>query len=331
MTKRSGLLVIAETAEDSPVPLTYELLGLARLVGQALQGEVAVALLGYGIGGHGRDLIAFGADRVYVLDDPIFAEYQADAWMPDLVKIIEESSPAAVFIGHSAMGADLAPRLAFRLESAVAMGCVEVQADAGKLLLTRPCYGGNAREVVSFKTVPAIGTIRARSYDCLERDDSREGQVVEFESTLASSDVRTKICDRQLEGSEGPRLENADAVVAGGRGLNGPVGFALAERLADLLGGAVGASRVACDLGWCPPSYQIGLSGRTVAPELYVALGISGAGQHMSGCAGAKSIVAINSDPDAEIFNWSRFGIVGDCAQILPALIKEIEKRKSQR
>ena len=161
-----------------------------------------------------------------------------------------------------------------------------------------------------------------------ERTEAHQGQVVVRASVLDPASVRTQVRDIRREAADGVRLESADVVVAGGGGMQGPKAFDLARELAGLWGGAVGASRVACDLGWCPPSYQIGLTGRTVAPELYIAVGISGAGQHMAGCAGAKAIVAVNSDADAAIFARARFGVVGDAGSVVPALIEEIRKLK---
>lgn len=328
MADASRILVVAEVAEGRPTPLTCELLGLARRLANASGGETGAVFLGSGVDGVAKDLVAYGADKVYLADDALFAEYQADAWMPVVSKIARDIFPAVILIGHTAAGADLAPRLAFRLGTTVAMACVAAAVVNGKLLLTRPCYGGNAREVVSFRTFPAVATIKAKSQEALARDDGRSGEMIRIDPGLASSTIRTRICDRKRETGQGSLLETANVVVSGGRGLNGPDGFKMAKELARVLGGAVGASRVACDLGWCPPSYQIGLSGRTVAPELYIALGISGAGQHMAGCASAKNIISINTDADAEIFKFSRFGVVEDCQKILPPLIEEIRRLK---
>jgi electron transfer flavoprotein alpha subunit len=328
MTDASGVLVVAETVEGKPTLLTNELLGLARRLGPDLGGEVATVLLGSGIDGADKSLIAHGADRVYVADDALLSDYQADAWLPVVNKLARDIFPAVILIGHTSTGADLAPRLAFRLGTTVAMACTAAAVADGKLMLTRPCYGGNAREVVSFRTSPAVATIKAKSQEALARDDGRAGEVIRIDLGLAPGAIRTRICDRKQATGQGSLLETANVVVSGGRGLNGPEGFKMAEELARLLGGAVGASRVACDLGWCPPSYQIGLSGRTVAPELYIALGISGAGQHMAGCASAKNIIAINTDADAEIFKFSRFGVVEDCRKVLPPLIEEIRRLK---
>lgn len=328
MADASGVLVLAETTEGKPSTLTCELLGLAGRLAGSLGGKTSAVFLGSHVGQIGRDLVAHGADKVYIVDDALFGDYQADAWLPVVSKIARDISPAVILIGHTPAGADLAPRLAFRLGTTVATACIKAEIVDGKLLLTRPCYGGNAREVVSFRTCPAVATIKAKSQEAREREDHRAGDVIRVEPELSAAMVRTRISERRKESAQGSLLEKANVVVSGGRGLNGPEGFKMAQELARLLNGAVGASRVACDLGWCPPSYQIGLSGRTIAPELYIALGISGAGQHMAGCAGAKNIISINTDADADIFKYSRFGIVGDCQKILPSLIEAIGKFK---
>ena len=329
MADSSGILVVVETADGQPVELVFEMLGLARRLADGAGGAVTAAALGTGLDGIGEVLVARGADRVLIVDDAAFADYQADAWLPDLATFVTDTTPAAVLIGHTVSGADLAPRLAFRLDTAVATGCEAVDIVNGRPHMTRACFGGNAREVVSFTTIPAVVTIRAKTQESLEPDAGRKGDIEFVAPVLEAGSVRTRIVGRERERARGVRLENADVVVAGGRGVGGPEGFGPLDELARLLGGAVGASRVACDLGWCPPSYQIGLTGRTVAPELYLAVGISGAGQHMAGCGAARNIVSINSDPDATIFGSSRFGVVGDCREVIPALVEEIRKLKA--
>jgi electron transfer flavoprotein alpha subunit len=328
MMEPSDVLVVVESEAGEPSSLSYEVLGLARRLGDALGGKVAALVLGSGLGEVGTDLLASGADRVYLVDDPALGAYQADAWLPDVVEVARSIAPAAILIGHSTIGADLAPRLAFRLDSAVATACIEVSVEAGRQLFTRPCYGGKAREVSSFVTTPVVATIQPKTQEAVAPDPIRTGEVVAVTSVLTPAAVRTRVTERVHNDQDAVVLESAEAVVAGGGGMKGSDGFRMAHALADVLGGAVGASRVACDLGWCPASYQIGLSGRTVAPDLYLAIGISGAGQHLAGCANSKAIVAINSDPDAPIFKASRFGIVGDCHQIMPALVAAIKKIK---
>jgi len=326
MTGPTSILVVAAAADGAPNDLSREMLALARRLAAETGGTVEAVLLGEGLGDSAAELIAFGADRVHIGDGAPYAAYLAEAWLPALIGVATASPPAVILIGHDTMGSDLAPRLAFRLGSTVATACVEAEFVDGRLHATRPCYGGAALETLSFKTGPCVLMIKSKSQVALDRDEARAGDVARL--AVHDQPTRVRIVERKIAAASGPRLETAAVVVAGGRGLNGPEGFKEARELADVLGGAVGASRVACDLEWCPASYQIGLSGRTVAPELYLALGISGASQHMAGCGGAKTIVAINNDPTAQIFKSSRFGIVGDCQEILPPLIDELRKLK---
>ena len=319
MSGFSGILVVAQAEDGAPNDLSREMLALARRLADATGGMVEAVLLGKDLADSAGDLIDFGADRVHIGDGAPYAAYLAEAWLPHLIEVTSSAPPAVILIGHDTMGADLAPRLAFRLGTTVATACVEAEFVAGRLHATRACYGGAARETLSFKTDPCVLTIKSKSQTALDRDNGRKGEIVPLAADAVQTRVR--IVERNVSAAAGVRLETAAVVVAGGRGLNGTEGFKVARELADLLDGALGASRVACDLEWCPASIQIGLSGRTVAPELYLALGISGASQHMAGCGGAKTIVAINNDPTAQIFKSSRFGIVGDCQEILPPLI----------
>ena len=324
MTDGSGVVVVADV-EDT-LDLTAEMLGLARRLSDELGGAVTVVAFGENLNSLAESLLSRGADKAILVEGDAVQPYQADAWLPDLVGLVREQAPMAVLVGHTMMGMDLAPRLAFRLDTAVAMGCEDVTVEGGKILLTRQCYGGKALEEISFTTVPFVATIKAKSQAPLPMDDSREGDIVIVPSGVTAAEIRTGILDRDRVPGESIRLENARVVVAGGGGLGGPEGFEAARELARVLGGAVGGSRVACDLGWCPPHYQIGLSGKTVAPDLYIAIGISGAGQHMAGCANAKVIVAINSDSDAPIYRFSHFGVVAGCEELIPVLTKEIQK-----
>ncbi len=318
-------LVIVELTQGRPSKLTRELLGLARhLVGS--RGVVAAALLASRADGAAAELIAHGADGVYVIEHETFADYHSESWVGAAAQICREAAPGAVLIGHTASGADLAPRLAFRLGTAVAMGCVEVSLAAGKLVFTRPCFGGNARQTVSFKTAPPVATLRAGCYDAPAPDRERRGEVTPLELQLGDEALRVKVVEHRREAGDSARLEEAKIVVAGGRGLNGPEGFRLLEQLAATVGAAVGASRVPCDLGWCPRSWQIGLTGKTVQPDLYIAVGISGAGHHMAGCGTSKAIVAVNTDAEAAIFKDARYGVVGDYRQFVPAFIAELRK-----
>ncbi len=322
----SGALVIVELVQGRPAMASFELLGLARDVAAPTGGGVC-ALLFSADRAAAALLIARGADRVFAVGDPLAADYNSDTWLAYAERAVREAAPAVVLASHTTSGADLAPRLAFRLESAVATGCVSVAAEGGVLRFTRPCYGGNARETVSFRTLPAVATVRGGCHDAVPADPARQGGIVALNGGVPAS--RLRVVERRKENPQRARLEDARVIVAGGRGLNGPEGFRVLGELAEALGGVVGASRVPCDLGWCPPSLQIGLTGKTVHPDLYVAVGISGASHHLAGCGGARNIVAINTDPDAAIFRDARFGIVGDFQKVVPALVAEVRKLRA--
>lgn len=325
----SGVLIIGETAGEEPLGLVLELLGLGRLLCRTDEDGVSVLLLGEASPSLPRGLIASGADRVYVASPVPAGLYESDVWLAALDRVLAQDSSRLILAGHTALGADLAPRLAFRLGAAIATGCERIELRDGLLLATRPCFGHKAREVLSLRTSPAVATVRARSQDPLSPDASRRGETLNLALPALQSAAIPRVRARVREKSEeGPRLETAKVVVAGGRGLGGPEGFAELARLAAALGGAVGASRVACDLGWCPHSWQVGLTGRTVTPALYIAVGISGASHHMAGCGNAGAILAINSDPEAAIFKEARFGVVGDYREIVPALVSELAKAK---
>ena len=320
----TAVLVVAELRDGAVSPLTLELLGLARALAADLGGRVAAALTGPDNVEAAQTLVENGADAVYV-SDVGGADYDAEVWLPTIERIARDLAPAAIFAGHTAAGADLAPRLAFRLESAAATACVGVAIEDGRLLFTRPCYGGNVRETISFDCAPAVGTIKA-GVGTASANPSAAGEIVRLETVRAIP--RSRVVAREREAAPSQRLEDARIVVAGGRGLEGPEGFRVLETLAGVLGAAVGSSRVPCDLGWCPHSWQIGLTGKTVTPDLYLAVGISGAGHHMAGCGSAKTIVAINTDPAAAIFREARFGVVGDYRKVLPALSQALVKMK---
>jgi electron transfer flavoprotein alpha subunit len=317
------VLVIAELADGAPGKPTLELLGLARSLAGA-SGTVVAALLAAEGNGASKALIAHGADRVLFAAHAALAGYHGEAWVAAAAELCRAAAPAIVLACHSACGADLAPRLAFRLDTMAVTGCIEVTYDGGRLAATRPCYGGNARETASLKTAPAVVTVRPGSYDVMPPDATRQGEVTRFDLPIDWAAQRVKVLEHRREAADGVRLEDARIIIAGGRGLNGPEGFRVLEELAAALGGAVGASRVPCDLEWCPRSWQIGLTGKTVRPDLYIAVGISGAGHHMAGCGNAKAIVAVNTDPDAAIFKDARFGVVGNFQDFVPAFIEAV-------
>jgi electron transfer flavoprotein alpha subunit len=322
----NGVLVFGEGTEDKRLsPVTAELIA----AGTKLGGAVTCALLGSGVEGLAQECVAAGANKVIVVDDAVLGDYQGDAYAPVAERVARESGAGIVLLGQTMMGRDLAPRLAQRLGTAVAMDCVALTAQDGKLIAERPCYGGSARARYSINGTPQIATLRAKAVEALEPDASRSGEVVKQAAGIDAGTVRTKIIDRKKEKAEGVRLEDAKVVVGGGRGIGGPEGFKNLEELAGILGGAVGASRAVCDMGWYPVPAQIGLTGKVVTPDLYIAIGISGASQHMAGVSSVKNIASINKDQDAAIFKASRFAVVGDWKEIVPAFTEKVRELKA--
>jgi electron transfer flavoprotein alpha subunit len=319
-----GVLIFGEANEDGSLAgITAELSGAAA----SLAGPVTCALLGSGVEGIAAEAGSFGAAKVIVVDDPALKDYQGDAYLPIAERIIKEVDPAIVLLGQTMMGRDLAPRLAQRFGSAVAMDCMAVSMQGDKLLAERPCYGGAARARYTINGTPQFATVRVKALEPAAASGSAE--VVKQDAGVDASAVRTSITNRSKEEAEGIRLEDAQVVVSGGRGLGGPEAFQQMEELAKLLGGAVGASRAVCDLGWYPVAAQIGLTGKIVTPDLYIAVGISGASQHMAGISSVKNIASVNKDEDASIFKASRWAVVHDWKDFVPAFIEDVKKVKS--
>ena len=329
MANENGVLIFAETADGALAPISGELLAAARRLGDSLGQPVCAAIVGSGVAGLAQEAIAFGADKVFVAEDAQLAQYTTDAYVSTMEQVCREANPAVVIVGQTDVGRDLAPALAFRLGTSVAMDCVDLDVQDGKMTMTRPCYGGAARAVHTSNTMPQMATVRPKSNDPLEKDDSRQGEVVTVSVSLDASALRVKLLETKKEEAAGIRLEDADVIVTGGRGIGGPEGFQVLEELAGVLGGAVGATRAACDMGWRPVADQIGLTGKVVGPTLYIAVALSGASQHMAGCTGSKNIIAVNRDREAIIFNFARLGIVGDYRQVMPALLEAVKKLRA--
>lgn len=327
MAEYNGVMVYCEVREGKLASIATEGLGCGRKLADDLGQELYAVLVGSGVSGLAQEAISFGADKAYVIDDPLLKDYQTDSYVAVMEKAVNEVMPQILILGQTAIGCDLAPRLAFRLGTTTTVGCIELAIDpeSKRLHQTKPVYGGNAQAVFTGETNPQIATIRAKAMTPLE-PASRQGEVVNIAAGLEPSAIRTRVLDKVVEAVEGVKLEDAEVVVAGGRGIGGAEGFQQLEELARLFKGAVGASRPPCDNGWVADSLQIGLTGKIVAPGLYFAVAISGSSQHTSGCSGAKNIVAINKDAEANIFREARFGVVGDWKKVLPALTDKIKE-----
>ena len=329
MAYENGVLVYGEAKDGRLLSITGELLNVGRQLADSLGQPLSAALIGEGTAELAQEAIALGADKVFVVDDAIFAEYLHDLHVPAAVNVAKEVDPYIILAGQTASGRDLAPHLAFHLDTGIAIDCtaLEIDSSTNRMRATRPFSGGNFRQVIGVKTQPQMATIRSKAIDGAAPDASRTGEVVNVNHGVDASQSRMKFIESKPIESEGVRLEDADVVVSGGRGIGGPEGFEGLEDLAAIFdGGAVGGSRAATDSGFTAPERMVGITGVIVAPNLYMAIGISGASQHLAGCGGAKTIVAINTDEEAQIFGSSSFGVVGDYKQVGPAFAEEVKK-----
>ena len=326
----AAVLVFAELADGALGPITAELLGLGRRFADALGARLGAVLLGSGVAARVPALGALGADVVYVGDDAGLASYEGERAQPLALAAVRQADPSIVLLGQTLSGRDLAARLASGLEAALTTDCTGLRLEGERLIMTKPVYGGNAlAEYVAADGAVQLATVRPRTFPPAQPRDGRQAEVVPLAVSGAAAAVEALGVTREAA-SSGPRLKDAKVVVTGGRGLGGPDNWHAIEELAAPLGAAVGATRAVTDAGWVPPGLQVGLTGVTVTPDLYIAVAVSGAVQHLAGCSGARTIVAINRDPDANIFKHARYGVVGDWKQVLPAFtatVKELRAR----
>lgn len=323
------VLIVAETREGGLAPITCELLTAARQLADALgpAHQAAAVLVGDAVASLAQELAERGADAVYVVEHPSLAEFHPESYVHAVAQAVEQTQPEALLLGQTPWGRDLAPRLAVRFNSGVVMNCIELhpQADGG-LEVVCPVFGGDARAVYRFDDArPRIATIQSRVYEPSAPQPGRQGHIVRVDGRTEGVAVRTRVVERTP--TTGPRLEDAAILVGGGRGLGKQENYRYIEELASALGGLPAASRAIVDTGWATPAQQIGLTGKYVAPELYIAVGISGASQHMAGLSAARNIVAINNDANAPIFRYARYGVVTDCLEFLPVLIQQCREK----
>lgn len=325
MTDSKSVLVCAECTDNGLAGTATELLGSGRQLADAL-GQPLACMLPKDISGTAGDAIARGADRVYVLDPAVNDADDVAGYLAGALAAVESSSPSLVLIGHTPLGRQLGPRLAFRLGVGVATDCIDVRIeDSGNIVLTKPVYGGNALADFTATAEPQIATIRPKAMSPIDPDASRTGEVVSLPHAAGSSPAQ--VLEKVREEVTGVKLDEAAVVVSGGRGIGGPEPFeTLLKDLADVFHGAVGASRPPCDTGWAPENMHIGLTGKIVAPDIYIAVAISGASQHMAGCSGAKTIIAVNKDPEANIFREARYGVAGKFQDVLPAFTAKLRE-----
>jgi electron transfer flavoprotein alpha subunit len=330
MVESQGVLVLGEVSTGRISTSTAETLAAGRhLVGQT-GAKLALGLFGNNLGTAAHDALQAGADHIYTVEDPLLDPPQADLYLAAAVSLCQTISPDMILLARTPLGRDVAPRLACRLRTSLLQDCLDVgiDADSGRLMATRPVYGGSILARVRCMTTPQIAALRPKAYAPLAPDPSRQGEMTPVSVTLDASMAKVTVVRQELTDTPGIKLEEARIVVAGGRGLGGPAPFTELQELAGMLDAGIGASRAAVDAGWVPANWQVGLTGKTITPELYITVGISGASQHMAGCSHAKVIVAINKDREANIFREARYGVVGDWQVVLPAFMETVRSLK---
>jgi electron transfer flavoprotein alpha subunit len=322
------ILILGELDDQGLSSSTVELLSIGRTLADSTGKSLSIALLGSMAQKIAKQAIAYGADFVYVLSNPLLDSFQIDLSLSALDQLSEKLNPEIILLAKTLSGRDLGPRLAARLEVGLIQDCVKIELDPSteKIIGHRPVFGGNIMATVTSTKFPQMVSLRPKSSSPLEPDGTRQGTIEQFRPSINVSQIKTRIIQSIKEENNEVRLEDAKVVVAGGRGLGNSDSFKDIQLLAKLLGGAPGASRAAVDAGWVPHIWQIGLTGKTISPDLYITIAISGASQHMAGCYGAKVIVAINKDSNAPIFKDAQFGVVGNWQEVLPAFIDTIHE-----
>ncbi len=323
-----NILVIGEVEKGKIAPITKELLGGARRLAEKIGADVNLLVTGTLPADTLGDAAGCGADKIYEATDSAYGDLSSDAWSFLVVEICKKINPALCLIGQTDLGRDIAPRIAARLGAGLCMDCVDVTFDNGRgiFLQTRPAFGGKAlAEFSSRAGILQINTIRAKSMVPVDAQAGRTAEIIEIKEGPDLSAIKTKLVSVKKLETNGVKLEDAKIIVAGGGGLGSADGFTIIKELADTLGGVIGATRVPVDENWVPLSIEIGQTGKIVSPDLYIAIGISGAAQHITGILNSKKIIAINKDPDANIFKISDLGLVADYKSAVPVLVEKLK------
>jgi electron transfer flavoprotein alpha subunit len=320
------VLAIAEQRNGAFRKVTYEIVSEGRRLADQLGGDLFVVLLGSGIEGLSSELGHYGANKVLVGDSKIFKNYSSEGYTKTIVEAAKKIDPEIILVPASSFGKDLGPRLAAHLDVGLATDCIKLKLENGRLHAIRPMYAGKILAEHQLLASPQIASLRPNNFPVLQPDASKTAAVEQITVPVLAGDLKAVV--KEFVSGEGGKIElnEADVIVSGGRGMKGPENYKILEELADVLNAAVGASRSAVDAGWRPHSDQVGQTGKTVSPNLYIACGISGAIQHLAGMSSSKCIVAINKDPEAPIFQRADYGIVGDLFEVVPKLTEEFKK-----
>lgn len=325
----NGVWVIGEQREGKINPVTIELIGEGRKLADQLGKELAVVIAGYEVEKEVNELLHYSVDKVYYINDPLLKDFTTDGYAISIANLIERKKPEVVLVGATSIGRDIAPRIAGKVGTGLTADCTKLEIDStdNKLLQTRPAFGGNLMAtIVCPKNRPQMSTVRPGVMAKAVRNESETGILEVVTPELTEKMIRTRLVEILPQEKKSVNLTDARIIVSGGRGLKRAEGFELIKELADKLGAEIGASRAAVDSGWIEHSHQVGQTGTTVRPELYIACGISGAIQHLAGMSDSKYIVAINKDAKAPIFSICDYGIVGDLYEIIPEMIESLNR-----
>ncbi len=327
MERDNSVLIFVELGPDGGIlPLSLECVTAGRKLAELLGCGVDGLVLGSSVGEAVQELSHFGLDRVYVVDHPLLDIYHPEMACTAFLQACEVEKPKAILMGESLTSVDLAPRLAFALNTGLITDCVGFEMEEGAIHFVKPVYSSNVMAAYALATEPYLVTMRSRVEDPAERRGEPGAEVIGVEVELDNSALETVVVERILEEEEGPKLTSSDIIVSGGRGVGGLEGFEQIAELAALLNGAVGASRPPVDLGWASPKAQVGQTGEKVGPSVYIAVGISGATQHIAGMSASRTIVAINKDPRANIFKVADYGVAGKHEEVLPAFLEAMKQ-----
>jgi len=325
----NGIWVYAEQRDGVVAQVVHELLGKGRELADQLSCELSAVLLGYNLNGIAEELFAYGADQVIQIDDPALQHFRDERYSEALSYLAEKHKPAIILAGATVMGRSFIPRVAIDLHTGLTADCtgLEIDPDTGNLMQTRPAFGGNIMAtIITANHRPQMATVRHKVMNPIVRDDTRNGIVLHEEFNFELEEDVTSFISFDKEKTNLVNITDANVIVSGGRGIKDAKNFAMIEELAEALDGAVGASRAAVDSEWIAYSHQVGQTGKTVKPSVYIAIGISGAIQHLAGMSSADYIIAVNKDPDAPIFKVADLGIVGDLFEVVPKLTKRIKE-----
>lgn len=324
-----GILIYAEARDGKVKKVVLEILNKAKEMKDQLGEEIFAVLIGKNVKPLADNLAKYGAAKVYVADDERLGDYITENYAKVLSDLIKDIQPSIFLAGATVQGKDLTPRLAAKLGVGLATDCINIELGSdNKLVMTRPIFAGKAFIKVVATDFPHMAQIRPNSFPVGSPDENKKAEVIEAKVELTDAELKSKVIETKITATGRPELTEADIIVSGGRGMKAPENFKIIEELADTLGAAVGASRAAVDSGWIDQMFQVGQTGKTVSPTLYIACGISGAIQHLAGMSSSKTIVAINKDAEAPIFNIADYGVVGDIFQVVPALTREVKKLK---